>query len=166
MFQANVNSFYQSFKSQNFKLYKFLEIELRQLTGIAAILRFPMPDIEDLSDSDDDDAETETKFNGHICNNIEADEEVKPKTANNNLKCAEVTTKSVTPSKQDTVNSNVSTNLNKAPSTKKNNSSSNKRFLNKENVHNDDDDYDMFDFNATKSTKNSCLNYDDDDDYL
>lgn len=59
--------------------------ELLQLTGIAAILRFPMPDIEDeelSDDSDEDDTghsnqniSKETfNANGHICTNSEQDE--------------------------------------------------------------------------------------------
>jgi hypothetical protein len=59
--------------------------ELLQLTGIAAILRFPMPDIEDEELSDDSD-EDDTRHsnqnisketfnaNGHICTNSEQDE--------------------------------------------------------------------------------------------
>lgn len=55
--------------------------QLRQLTGIAAILRFPMPDIEDLSDSDEDNDSETNIVNGHICNNSEPEhEEIKTKT--------------------------------------------------------------------------------------
>lgn len=56
-------------------------LELRQLTGIAAILRFPLPDIEDIVSDSDEDEDNETNIvNGHICNNIEPEaEEPKPK---------------------------------------------------------------------------------------
>ena len=33
----------------------FSSLELAQLTGVAAILRFPMPELEDSEDDDDDD---------------------------------------------------------------------------------------------------------------
>lgn len=58
---------------------KFFLTELRQLTGIAAILRFPMPDIEDLSDSDSDEDNETNIVEGHICNNQDAEEEPKQK---------------------------------------------------------------------------------------
>lgn len=64
------------------KIFSSLHVsgeQLRQLTGIAAILRFPMPDIEDLSDSDDDDDQETNLVNGHICNNVEHEEETKEK---------------------------------------------------------------------------------------
>ena len=38
-----------------------------------------MPDIEDLSDSDDDDDQETNIVNGHICNNVEHEEETKEK---------------------------------------------------------------------------------------
>ena len=45
-----------------------------QLTGIAAILRFPMPDIEDeiLSDSDDDSDDAKSNGDGAQANGIDA----------------------------------------------------------------------------------------------
>ena len=55
--------------------------QLLQLTGIAAILRFPMPDLEDIvSDSEDDENSSrkhktsEIKSNGHICTSSLVDE--------------------------------------------------------------------------------------------
>ena len=55
-------------------------IELRQLTGIAAILRFPMPDIEDIMSDSDEDVDNETDIvNGHICNNVEPEIADEPK---------------------------------------------------------------------------------------
>lgn len=58
------------------KIFSSLHVsgeQLMQLTGIAAILRFPMPDIEEdeLTDSDDDDEEEKNdimKPNGHLVN--------------------------------------------------------------------------------------------------
>lgn len=35
--------------------FSFLYPELAQLTGVAAILRFPMPELEDSDDDDDED---------------------------------------------------------------------------------------------------------------
>lgn len=59
------------------KIFSSLHVsgeQLRQLTGIAAILRFPMPDIEDLSDSEDEEDNETNIVNGHIVNNSEIDE--------------------------------------------------------------------------------------------
>lgn len=66
------------------KIFSSLHVsgeQLRQLTGIAAILRFPLPDIEDIVSDSDEDEDNETNIvNGHICNNIEPEaEEPKPK---------------------------------------------------------------------------------------
>lgn len=66
------------------KIFSSLHVsgeQLRQLTGIAAILRFPMPDIEDLSDTDDDEDNEINTVTGHICKNTEVDEEPKAKAA-------------------------------------------------------------------------------------
>lgn len=39
----------------NLLFLTFLYLELAQLTGVAAILRFPMPELEDSDDDDDED---------------------------------------------------------------------------------------------------------------
>ncbi len=57
MFPVNVRSYIYSFST---KLYSFIShsfLELDQLTGVAAILRFPMPELEDESadESEEDD---------------------------------------------------------------------------------------------------------------
>ena len=66
------------------KIFSSLHVsgeQLLQLTGIAAILRFPMPDLEDIvSDSEDDEDSArkhktnEIKSNGHICTSSLVDE--------------------------------------------------------------------------------------------
>lgn len=52
------------------------------MTGIAAILRFPLPDIEDILSDSDEESDNETNIvNGHICNNMEPEvDEPKAKT--------------------------------------------------------------------------------------
>lgn len=40
---------------KNLLFLTFLYLELAQLTGVAAILRFPMPELEDSDDDDDED---------------------------------------------------------------------------------------------------------------
>lgn len=39
----------------NLLIFRFFFSELAQLTGVAAILRFPMPELEDSDDDDDED---------------------------------------------------------------------------------------------------------------
>lgn len=66
------------------KIFSSLHVsgeQLLQLTGIAAILRFPMPDLEDIvsdSEEDEDSARkhktSEIKSNGHICTSSLVDE--------------------------------------------------------------------------------------------
>lgn len=38
----------------------FIYLELSQITGVAAILRFPMPELEDDEEEDDDDSDENT----------------------------------------------------------------------------------------------------------
>lgn len=127
-------------------------IELLQLTGIAAILRFPMEEIEDIvlsDDSDDDDKQTnenrsqETfKSNGHICtNNVDQDEAIveKPK----QVQEADVASGATASSSVQPTTSATATNAKPKKSKK----------TNKENYYRDDDDY----RNGSK--------YDDYDDY-
>ena len=127
-------------------------IELLQLTGIAAILRFPMEEIEDIvlsDDSDDDDKQTnenrsqETfKSNGHICtNNVDQDEAIveKPK----QVQEADVASGATSSSTVQPTTSATATNAKPKKSKK----------TNKENYYRDDDDY----RNGSK--------YDDYDDY-
>lgn len=127
-------------------------IELLQLTGIAAILRFPMEEIEDIAlsdDSDDDDKQTnenrsqETfKSNGHICtNNVDQDEAIveKPK----QVQEADVASGATASSTVQPTTSATATNAKPKKSKK----------TNKENYYRDDDDY----RNGSK--------YDDYDDY-
>ena len=121
---------------------------MRQLTGIAAILRFPMPDIEDLSDSDgEEQVETETKANGHICNNTEPDEEARPKAIISKTSTASVKCEAT-----------VSTSSIKIEASTKVSNKKASRYANREGPN---EDYDMFDFNDN----NNRSNYDDEFDY-
>lgn len=162
------------------KIFSSLHVsgeQLLQLTGIAAILRFPMPDLEDeeLSDESDDENDKQTteprsretfKPNGHICTSSEQDEAVSSTAAASATAPQSNVTKSnitvvqesnepnVVASQAATTSSsavNISTSTAKAkPKTKK--------FTNKENYYRDDD-YDDYDY------KNGSRNYDDYDDY-
>jgi protein pelota len=154
------------------KIFSSLHVsgeQLMQLTGIAAILRFPMPDIEEdeLTDSDEEENKNDImKSNGHLVNieDIEDPEDdnnenvVEPKANikhNNNLLNSDLkpNNSTVQPSVSNlgatavVSNSNFTASLapplasssKLAPTSA--NKNKNKRFTNKENY--DDDDYDM-----------------------
>lgn len=156
------------------KIFSSLHVsgeQLLQLTGIAAILRFPMPELEDeeLSDSDDDEPDEDINNKDEPAvgqlNGAKSDLKESASTANFQPAMA---------AKQSIAAASAVTNSVSSPAMPINKSKINKKFTNKENNtsrYNDDDDYEEdFSFKKTGaggSKGKAAANYDyyDDDDY-
>jgi protein pelota len=127
--------------------------QLLQLTGIAAILRFPMPELEEdlpLSDSDDEDdtqaSKGESKSNGHIFTNSDS---------NPNIEAASVVNDTATAASTSTATGAAA--VSKKPAAKTAATTKKTKRLNNY----EDDEAEYFD-----NRSNNNNNYQDEDDYL